>query len=213
MTEIWPRGQFSLPDTTDAKFECLYPLSREGFVCTDDEQYNNDNDESDPLHLNIFRSPSSSTCIDYCTFTESSGGRDWPSGSYCILRRGGTCPVGFDEGSIYNDNEDTFNYTVQSGTLPDGARDFTCDTLIHYCCRNDSSVTAPIALPTANPFILLRESTDGCQKVLNMTASLEWLFTDDEDKMNENELKGHIPYLEGDPDYKVFYCYYSQSQQ
>ena len=202
LTEIWPRGTFSLPDTTS---RC--PASgREGLRCTDDEIDRNGNDVSNPIHLNYFR-VFSGTCVYYCSFTKSSGGRDWPSGSYCFPRQGGSCPNGFNEGSIYNDNEDNDNYNTRSGTLPDGVYD--CDTLIHYCCRNDSSIDVPIALPTATPFILLRESPDGCQQVQNMTLSEEWLLTDDENNMNENELKGHIPYIEGNPDYKVFYCYYS----
>ena len=206
LTEIWPRGKFSLHKTVNG----CPASSRQGWRCTDDEQSirdSNRNDASNPIHIKFDRIFKPETCIYYCSFTESSGGRDWPPGSYCVARKGGNCPSGFDEGSVYWDNEDEYNFNRVSGTLPDGVYD--CDTLIYYCCRNDSSIDVPIALPTATPFVLLRESASGCQQVQNMTVSEEWLFTDDENTSNENELSGHHPYVEGTTDFKIFFCYYS----
>jgi hypothetical protein len=43
----------------------------------------------------------------------------WPDGSYCILRKGGTCPAGFSGGEIGIDTEDTDNADYFSGTWGD----------------------------------------------------------------------------------------------
>ena len=57
----------------------------------------------------------------------------WPSGSYCILRRGSTCPSGFSNGWRKWDDEDIANHNAQSGVLPDGSYD--SNTEIRFCCK------------------------------------------------------------------------------
>ena len=199
VTEIWPRGTFSIPETTSG---CpLFGTGGFNVICTDDESAA---EFSTSFHINTLPFL---TCLFYCTFSQSSGGRDWPPGSYCVARKGGSCPSGFDEGSVLWDNEDTFNNNIHIGNLPDGVYD--CNTRVYYCCRNDSPINVTIALPTATPFVLLRESADGCQQVQDMTVSEEWVLTDDENNLNRNELSGHHPYVEGTTDFKIFYCYYS----
>ena len=202
LTEIWPRGTFSLPEPTNG---CPVPNTG-GFnsICARDQSASG-RELSSPFHLRSFLS--SSTCLFYCTFTTSSGGRDWPPGSYCVARKGGSCPNGFNEGSVFWDNVDVINSNFNLGIVPDGVYD--CNTRIYYCCRNDSSIDVSIALPTATPFILLRESADGCQQVKDMSVSEEWVLTDDENTLNRNELNGHHPYVEGTTDFKIFFCYYS----
>lgn len=41
--------------------------------------------------------------------------------------------IGFSSGSIYWDDEDTYNMNGKGGYLPSGS--FDSDTRINYCCR------------------------------------------------------------------------------
>lgn len=43
--------------------------------------------------------------------------------------------IGFSSGSVFWDDEDTFNDNSHGGYLPDGT--FDSDTKIDYCCRYD----------------------------------------------------------------------------
>ena len=66
---------------------------------------------------------------------------------------------GFDEGAIFWNDA---NSRVVRGELPEG--DYTTDTKIYYCCREDGFASNSIYLPTENPFYLLKKSHQ-CQKV------------------------------------------------
>jgi hypothetical protein len=57
----------------------------------------------------------------------------WPSGSYCILQHGGSCPAGFAQGQRHWDDEDIANANSASGTLPDGTYD--SNTTMDFCCK------------------------------------------------------------------------------
>lgn len=41
--------------------------------------------------------------------------------------------IGFSSGSVYWDDEDTYNMNGKGGYLPSGS--FDSDTRINYCCR------------------------------------------------------------------------------
>lgn len=64
----------------------------------------------------------------------SAASNSWPSGSYCILRKGGNCPNGFTYGYRYWDDEDVENINDAGGSLPDGTF-YSPDTLIYFCCK------------------------------------------------------------------------------
>ncbi|XP_056001796.1 uncharacterized protein LOC130048770 [Ostrea edulis] len=133
---------------------------------------------------------------------------NWPSGNYCILKRGRTCPDGaFKNGYVFWDDEDSANRNSAGGELPSGR--FGTNTRIDYCCRSDGSYSTAIPLPTFTPFYLLRY-TSFCQQVKGMHVREEIVYTDDEDDNNSNNVHGshlHGP-VNGQPNHSIYYCYY-----
>ncbi|CAB4014791.1 Hypothetical predicted protein, partial [Paramuricea clavata] len=125
-------------------------------------------------------------------------------GQYCIFRRGGTCPKGFDEGFIFWDDEDTNNANRKRGSLPDGV--YNSETKIEFCCRNDvfsisfwSIVKCRAAginlsgLPRCRELILMRHK-GSCPTISGYrgpyTGYLDW---DTEDSGNKDEFVGVFP--------------------
>lgn len=113
--------------------------------------------------------------------------------------------IGFEEGSIKWDDEDTKNDNKASGVLPDG--DYGKDTVVDFCCRSDGSADKPIELPMREPFFLLKHSSS-CQLVMGMLVTEEWVFWDCEDKENKNLVSGKLPESFVAKDVKLYYCYY-----
>ncbi|CAG2254797.1 unnamed protein product [Mytilus edulis] len=142
--------------------------------------------------------------IDWTTWTLL----PWPKGTYCILRKGGSCPKGFANGHVYwDDEDDSGSYNSLGGTLPDGA--YGRNTLIQYCCRSDGPTNIAIELPTSKPFYLVRKST-ACQQVKGMNVRNEYIRTDDEDDAgNANSWAGSYPSIEGGKNILMHYCYYA----
>ncbi|XP_052681062.1 uncharacterized protein LOC128161727 [Crassostrea angulata] len=141
----------------------------------------------------------------YCSKNyRSNTGKRWPPGNYCILRDL-SCPSGFSSGSVFWDDEDTFNDNSHGGYLPDGY--FGSDTRIDYCCRNDGYYFNAIELPTSHPFYLLRY-TSYCQRVKGMHVREEIVRFDDEDLANRNSISGSTPKGAGGHDHFLMYCYY-----
>ena len=205
-TLLWPNGAFSLPKP---KTGCPQQGSAEGYVYQDTEYDTQDPDHynvSNPIHL-MLKPDSDGVETHYCTILSSNSNKQWPNGSYCIAKYGASCPLGFTEGIVFWDDENFESFTESSGVVPRGKYD--CDTRIHYCCRSDGSIDTPIVLPTAKPFILLRQSADGCQQVQGMNVTVEWVYLDSEDDNNQNYIQGSAPYIEGTTDYTIYYCYYS----
>ncbi|XP_063440731.1 uncharacterized protein LOC134721563 [Mytilus trossulus] len=132
----------------------------------------------------------------------------WPKGTYCILRKGGSCPKGFANGHVYwDDEDDSGSYNSLGGTLPDGA--YGRNTLIQYCCRSDGPTNIAIELPTSKPFYLVRKSNT-CQQVKGMNVRNEYIRTDDEDDAgNANSWAGSYPSIEGGKNIRMNYCYYA----
>ena len=202
----WPEGYFALPKPYDG----CPPGAEEGFgeVYQDNEDYYNMNTNSQNNYLYLIQHNIglSYTKLYYCNFRSSGG--PWPNGSYCIVKQDAPCPGGFQEGSLFWDDENNYNFNYIHGDAPDGV--FNSDTLIKYCCRSDGDIATPIPLPNTAPFVLLRQSADGCQQVQGMNVANAWVFTDDENDCNVNCKSGSTPYVEGVRDFRVYYCYYTQ---
>ncbi|XP_078571562.1 uncharacterized protein LOC144859147 [Branchiostoma floridae x Branchiostoma japonicum] len=133
------------------------------------------------------------------------GDGDWPSGNYCIFKKG-NCPGGFQSGWLFWDDEDDDNKNSVGGELPDG--NYDRDTMIRYCCRSDGNVDTPIVLPNRKPFYLFRFK-GGCQQVKHMSVREEWFRWDDEDDDNKDDRRGAYPYDDGgSKNHRLYYCYY-----
>ncbi|XP_052799350.1 uncharacterized protein LOC128230964 [Mya arenaria] len=131
---------------------------------------------------------------------------NWPKGSYCILKYGGSCPFGFQNGFILWDDEDVNNHNERGGTLPDG--EYGSNTKIYYCCRNDGRTSTAISLPTDRPFILMR-LTAACQAVYGMGVTDVFVRWDDDDFINNSGRGGLHPYDDGgSKDHMLHFCYY-----
>ncbi|XP_067664443.1 uncharacterized protein [Haliotis asinina] len=201
----WPEGSFALPKPVAG---CPGSGWKEGSFYQDTEDYYNGNTwnttnmsgmEKKDGYLNTY-------CVIDDATTESAS---WPAGTYCILRKNGVCPGGFQEGSILWDDENNYNmnYVKEQSTLPDG--DFNDDTKLFYCCREDASPVQEIALPTSAPFYLLMKSGT-CQNVAGMSVTVETRLWDDEDTSNQNAREGSTPSENSDlTNIIINYCYYA----
>ncbi|XP_048743795.1 uncharacterized protein LOC125657184 [Ostrea edulis] len=203
----WPRGTYTL---VKPKTGCPRGWL-EGWRWQDNEDKNNKNQIEDGHHFfGISGNNPRNLNFSYCTKDPNDFNDEgyWPSGNYCILKHGKTCPPGaFQSGTVHWDDEDSRNKNSAGGELPSGK--FGRNTEIDYCCRKDGPYSTEIRLPKSKPFYLLRHTTY-CQRVRGMYAREETVFTDDEDKNNKNSVSGSHPYgpSNGGRNYKLFYCYY-----
>ena len=105
--------------------------------------------------------------LNFCVTEHSTSDVIWPTGNYCVLRKGGTCPEHFTDAYVqYDDNPKDGNSNSHTGALPDGV--FGENTRLEYCCRDNGFTFEPIFLPNRNPFILFKNGKRGCQKVRGM---------------------------------------------
>ncbi|XP_062572339.1 uncharacterized protein LOC134234308 [Saccostrea cucullata] len=133
----------------------------------------------------------------------------WDAGKYCIFRKSGQCPNGFQEGFVGMDdlNGLEFMQTV-NGSVPDGNYDE--DTGFFFCCRFDGDIETPIILPKNEPFVLFMAngSTD-CQSVRGMRHSLEYFLFDDENVNTTLYQNGSLPEVKrGTNNTVIYFCYY-----
>ena len=172
----------------------------------DTEDVRNTNEVSHPFSLSGTYDSDIET--QFCTKTDTTYdyGIKWPKGSYCIGRKGGSCPSGFEYGWIEWDDEDIRNANQDSGILPDGT--YNENTRIDFCCRRDGFATNTIILPTDKPFYLYRCGSDGCQKVAGMRYRQDWVKWDCEDWRTKNKYGGLIPFVDDWKNIRLFYCYY-----
>ena len=182
-----------------------YPWHR-GSRYQDTEDTRNRNDESRPLTLAGTFTSNIRTYFCTKTSTAYDYGVNWPKGSYCIARKGGSCPTGFSNGWISWDDEDSRNSNKVSGILPDGT--YNRNTRIDFCCRRDGFPTNKIILPRDRPFYLYRYGSDGCQRVTGMRYRQDWVKWDCEDWRTKNKRRGLIPYVNDWKNIRLFYCYY-----
>ena len=132
---------------------------------------------------------------------------EWPSGCYCILKRG-DCPENFTSGTIHWNES-----SVTNGSVPDGAADTSVVTNIEFCCRCDSSsaVTVPIVLPTDRDFYLMALYPQ-CQLVSGMEARLEyviWYSSQNESNYIQNWTPAYYDFSQ---DIVTLFCYYARSK-
>lgn len=157
----WPYGRYALPKTTSG---CPYGWST-GSRFQDNENSINTNCASSGIETRMDVAIDQDLLMNYCVKVHngaynSSG--SWPQGRYCIARKGGYCPSGFSSGSVYWDDENSYNANNYTGVLPDGI--YNRNTTIYFCCRSDGYYWTPISLPTAVPFYLYRYGLS-CQEV------------------------------------------------
>nr|XP_034306860.1 uncharacterized protein LOC105323535 [Crassostrea gigas] len=197
----WPSGTYSMI-TPKAGCPSGWKL---GWRYQDNEDTGNINSMTSNHHFNGFFFDD--TIHYYCSKTSYSGSGSWPRGNYCIMRYGSSCPSGFSSGSIYWDDEDSYNMNGKGGYVPSGT--YGSNTRINYCCRSDGSASSYISLPTTDPFYLMRYTSSICQRVSGMTVREEIITTDDEDTSNNNSVSGSHPKVTGTSNHRLYYCYYS----
>ncbi|XP_033119835.1 uncharacterized protein LOC117119126 [Anneissia japonica] len=207
----WPIGTYSLPMVESKGTGC--PDShfswKAGSRFQDTENYLSDNHWSDPCHL---RGPYKRNDItqNFCSKTveyEDSYQWEWGEGTYCIFKKGTSCPAGFDEGWIYWNDENTFNSNWLSGELPTGIYDE--DTQIYFCCREDGFATNPIYMPIDDVFFLFKKN-HLCQEVAGMTYVEEYMEWDNENEIFDGRtMGGSYPYnTDKSENHILHYCYY-----
>uniref|UniRef100_A0A8W8LTD8 Apextrin C-terminal domain-containing protein n=1 Tax=Magallana gigas TaxID=29159 RepID=A0A8W8LTD8_MAGGI len=197
----WPMGTYTL---VKPKTGCP-PGWMEGWRRQDSEDKDNKNWIAYDHHF--YGSFGRHFKFYYCTRSAHavSSVKKWPKGNYYVLRHGGSCPSGFQYGSVFWDDEDSKNSNSYGGILPSGV--YFWDTRINYCCRDDGQFGKRINLPTSHPFYLLR-FTSHCQRVKGMYVREEFARFDDEDSGNKNSRSGKTPMVAGGRDHQLLYCYY-----
>ncbi|ESP03389.1 hypothetical protein LOTGIDRAFT_137430, partial [Lottia gigantea] len=209
MPITWPVGSYGLMKTTSG---C--PSGRvhwsEGWRYQDTENIINKNSWSNPIHLSGDKSDFK---FEFCMKGNtriSDFDVEWPSGDYCILKYGGCPSSQFKSGWIYWDDENFRNKDKYGGSLPDGQ--FSRDTKIEFCCRDDGLPSKEILLPTEKPFIMLKYTRE-CQHVHGMTVREEYVRWDDQDVINHDKEGGAHPYDDGGRhNHRLHFCYYSPSK-
>ncbi|XP_072033169.1 uncharacterized protein [Amphiura filiformis] len=217
-TTRWPRGQYGIPmdDTISACPSNSGLYWQIGYRIQDTESIIvpliGGNEWSSPCHL---RGPYGKlyTQLNYCMKDDTSNDPDydWPSGEYCVYRKGSSCPTGFTEGWIQWDDEDGVDNSNEAhGSLPDGVYDK--NTLMYFCCREDRAYDTPIDLPTVDPFFLFQKNRNYCQQVNGMNVAQEFFKWDGENNLVDfkDYEGGMTPFNAGfDDDHKLYFCYYT----
>ncbi|CAG2214848.1 unnamed protein product [Mytilus edulis] len=170
----WPYGKYSIP-----KPQAGCPLGwSEGWRYQDNEDNHNINSVTLSTGYHFYGTFNKNTRMYYCTKTTSSGSGSWPSGNYCIARKGGSCPSGFScTGYIYWDDEDNANANSHWA---------------YFQMESDGSAYSYMNLPTSKPFYLY-QYTSTCQRVRGMTVRQESVKMDDEDDRNNSSDFGCHP--------------------
>ena len=127
------------------------------------------------------------------------------TGQYCIYKKE-RCPEGLNYGFVYWDDDNFWNKNSKTGTLPDGV--YNRNTKIEFCCRTDGNKNKPVVLPTSRPFFLLAYKLPRCQMVKWAVSSLEWIYYDTEDLLNNDDRGGRYPYDAATSHPTIYYCYY-----
>lgn len=207
----WPKGRYGLPKSI---FGCpkTFGVSWEtGFRYHDTEDDGTENQRSDIFHLAANFSEDGIS-HEFCIKDDIDGEGEWPSGKYCIFKRGASCPTNLKEGFVMWDDENTDNQNDKGGALPAGQ--YTEDTKIYFCCSTTGYVENQISLPAKRPFFLFAFESARCQKVLNMKVTSEFIKFDDEDHGNTDYESGAYPYgiHRFQKDHMLFLCFYEPSK-
>lgn len=176
----WPEGQYCLPMPVNQ----ICPVAwQKGYRLHHTEQDRTEGQSNDrsghiPYVFKFERSLGWGFCCK-SKIRYSFEAPSWPKGRYCIFRKGGYCPRGFNEGTIYWDDEDKSNNNSALGTLPDGV--YGKNTQIYFCCRNDGS--RPLSgLPGCISLILMKYN-NSCPTVTKYLGPyighLDWNTEDD----------------------------------
>lgn len=207
MRNTWPSGSYGLPKP---KSGCPSKEWLEGFRYQDSENVENTNTKTNGSHFSGRVTPHGIR-QEFCIHKDTPGKRiPWPSGKYCIYRKGNSCPTGLREGWIRWDDENTEIDFPNSlgGELPDGI--YGENTAIYFCCSTSGKKSTPISLPYGSPFYLIAYGSHRCQKVRYYEVSSEYLQFDDEDQDNANAHSLISPYGPSEDLFnnRIYYCYY-----
>ncbi|GFO31145.1 metalloendopeptidase [Plakobranchus ocellatus] len=103
----------------------------------------------------------------FCSKTPDGSDWKWPGADFCVYRKGGKCPKGFDEGFVqYNDRPTSTERNAVSGELPDGV--FDENTRLEFCCQNMGFSNDELYLPSRKPFVLIKHPKKECHQVRGM---------------------------------------------
>ena len=161
-TQAWPTGSYALPQpkegcADDGRFASGSRVHHTGAgnkVSKEFDMAGGIYNESADQRFCVSEGGSSQSADDV-----------WPAGSYCIYRKGGSCPDHFNEAYVQYVYSGEYQNS-QEGSLPDG--EFGANTRLEFCCRNDGFGWEPLFLPNRKPFVLIRTENKDCQQVRGM---------------------------------------------
>ncbi|XP_078384191.1 uncharacterized protein LOC144666676 [Oculina patagonica] len=207
----WPQGTYGLPMTKSGCPEGSFWHKGTRFHDTFKS-----NSWSNPYDL-AGRAAKNDMEQKFCMKTEyytSYYSLPWPRGQYCIFRKGGACPAGFDQHALVMwVDAALFNKNRVSGDVPDGKYESKF-TVIAFCCRTDGHASNAIFLPTDSPFVLMKSNTHQCQQVKGMQVREEYFKWDSDDYgahliSDDDRLQGPVNAdIDSHGNLKIEYCYY-----
>ncbi|XP_067027270.1 uncharacterized protein [Acropora muricata] len=203
----WPAGTYGIPRP---KTGCPSSDGFQWMTGSRSQDTNNNaskNKKSVSFHLDAVvdkKKVERSFCLKTVTAKDQNR-TTWPSGQYCIYKKE-RCPEGLNYGFVYWDDDNFWNKNSKTGTLPDGV--YNRNTKIEFCCRTDGNKNKPVVLPTSRPFFLLAYKLPRCQMVKWAVSSLEWIYYDTEDLLNDDDRGGRYPYNAATSHPTIYYCYY-----
>ena len=210
-SSIWPAGSYALPMADSGCPEGSGFTWYTGHRTEELENQQNGNKHSTSIHLKTKIGNPEITryfCVKNSTKADE-GKPKWPSGKYCIYKKGDYCPQDFHKGSVlWDDNNESngSNRNSKGGELPAGIYDQ--DTMIYFCCKSTGSVEKRVSLPVSKPFYLLAFESTTCQEVQGAVYSLEYVVYDTENTNNHDARVYPYPYGAHLRELTIYYCYY-----
>ena len=153
--------------------------------------------------------------LEYCTrlLSGKTYGVEWPKGTYCIAKHGSYCPKKFRKGFIRWDDSDrnSKHKTRRTGSTPAG-NSKNCNTVIDYCCREDSPTKKAIELPTSQRFVLYRHG-NRCQQVKGTRVKSLFITLRNERRNNVDTCRLPAPGKCINKSISVHLCHYTPLRQ
>jgi len=184
----------------------------------DDEDDDTSNSKSSDYFDFLVGYQDYNTLLYFCDSGNSEGLSEWPAGQYCILKgaQATSCPSGFSESTRYMDDEDDSNENGNFGEVNviQNSGGENGGSTYRFCCRIDGEVnTEAVVVETADngpPSFAVYPMTDTCQKFKYYSSKMVYIFHDNEDDDNNNQLSGdsNLPYGSYDENTQLFVCAY-----
>ena len=124
-----------------------------------------------------------------CVRNDTENNVIWSGGNYCIYRKDGMCPGGFQGSFIQYKNHGMPN--AQSGELPDGVHGEY--TRLECCCKNSGFSKDELHFPSRKPLTLIKHPKNTCHQIRGMHVKQQNLRIGNTERNGTIETGGEDP--------------------